>query len=435
MRYTKKQDPGTHLRASTSSRTIQTVAGLSEELILATVARICDPSVLCLLAQCCCLFRATVISAPATSVVWKPALTKLGWNDAGGYTIYKRLATLHQLGWTTLSLGGVDPLLFERSSAAGCVLKQEMVLFGGTVVGNTGPFLDDLLWLRLNGGTLDAGTIVQHGALVPGSRRGHSLTTCYYSQGEVAVLLGGWGYQEIDMSPLLLLPTADFPAACCWMAPEVTGQPPAPRAFHSCTQISPGVLLVFGGLGPGCCRADASVLTLEPTCRWEKLRISGIPHCVGGRAGHGAVLIESGLLFLAGASRSIDGDEHLGSVDLLQIDNPESPVRRAQWATGVWDCLHVPAVRCGTYIKLGGQLLAVGGVDDEGEHSDMSRLMAVDLQTYRNRLFTAVSARNPHGRSGAVQFPLGPHQALMISGADFGSSSQMGVPYLLHINL
>ena len=79
-------------------------------------------------------------------------------------------------------------------------------------------------------------------------------------------------------APLLLLPTADFPAACCWMAPEVTGQPPAPRAFHSCTQISPGVLLVFGGLGPGCCRADAAVLTLGPTCRWEKLRISGIAH-------------------------------------------------------------------------------------------------------------------------------------------------------------
>ena len=247
MRYAKKHDPGTHLGASRSSRTVQTVAALSEELILATVARIHDPSALCLLAQCCRVFRETVIGAPTTSAVWQQALAKLGWNDAGGYTTYKRLATLHQLGWTALSLGGVDPVLFERSSAAGCVLDGEMLLFGGTVAGNSGPFLDDLVWLRLNGGTLDVGAVLQHGTSLPGSRRGHSLTSCYYSKGEVAVLLGGWGDQEIDMSPLLLLPTADFPAACCWMAPEVTGQPPAPRAFHSCTQISPGVLRLVRG--------------------------------------------------------------------------------------------------------------------------------------------------------------------------------------------
>ena len=85
------------------------------------------------------------------------------------------------------------------------------------------------------------------------------MTATALADGEaVACLLGGWGEAgEVPMVPHLLHSSgAGSALAFSWSCPDVRGVSPSRRAFHSATEVAPSRLLVYGGLGPGCCRSD-----------------------------------------------------------------------------------------------------------------------------------------------------------------------------------
>jgi len=84
------------------------------------------------------------------------------------------------------------------------------------------------------------------------------MTATALADGEaVACLLGGWGEGEVPMVPHLLHSSgAGSAPAFSWSCLDVRGVSPSRRAFHSTTEVAPSRLLVYGGLGVGCCRTD-----------------------------------------------------------------------------------------------------------------------------------------------------------------------------------
>ena len=138
----------------------------------------------------------------------------------------------------------------------------------------------------------------------------------------MAVVLGGWGHDDDGLAPTLLCRTADLDrtppglslqgmgntglhgaaraeAEYTWRRLQVAGAEPEGRAFHSTTEVARGTLLLYGGLGPGCCRSDVALLEMGRDTahgpgpgpgmpRWSAPRLAGVPRCVAGRAGHGA---------------------------------------------------------------------------------------------------------------------------------------------------
>jgi hypothetical protein len=164
-------------------------------------------------------------------------------------------------------------------------------MYGGTLNGNFGPLLDDLLVLavdRVNAiVTVRPAREAEEGRSTadPGHRRGHTMTATSVRGGAAcACVIGGWGHGELTMAPLLLSQTAD---GYVWSAPDVAGELPAGRAFHSATETGGACVLVYGGLGSGCCRTDVALLDLRSMV-WSAPKLAGVPRCAGGRAGHGA---------------------------------------------------------------------------------------------------------------------------------------------------
>ena len=110
-----------------------------------------------------------------------------------------------------------------------------MLIFGGTLNGNFGPVLDDLLiakydrinhLLTVRPAREEADSAEER----PGARRGHSFTAASAPAFEsarlaaCAVVLGGWGDGEVEMVPHLVTKGSDD--AFAWRALEVSGSPP-----------------------------------------------------------------------------------------------------------------------------------------------------------------------------------------------------------------
>ena len=74
----------------------------------------------------------------------------------------------------------------------------------------------------------------------------------------VACIIGGWGDMERAMAPVLLhqLNEPESEHQYAWSEPETSGAEPEGRAFHSTSEVARCTLLVYGGLGNGCCRTD-----------------------------------------------------------------------------------------------------------------------------------------------------------------------------------
>ena len=183
-----------------------------------------------------------------------------------------------------------------RTGSAGCVVDTIVLVYGGTLNGNIGPYCDDLLVLsfdiraaaslfaradaedsraspRIN--VNDAGVVNPEES--PGARRGHTMTTVLRPAGsdgkahehDAAVVIGGWvARADTDvthtgaapMHPMLLVldhmegglrgEPVDARPTFRWVTPEVAGMPPSPRAFHSATHIG-GSRIGVGGLLDG----------------------------------------------------------------------------------------------------------------------------------------------------------------------------------------
>jgi len=225
---------------------------------------------------------------------------------ASGLQRYRGFYTLNQLYWQPLGYDDSDAsrLLLQRprTGSATCQLGTSSLVFGGTLGGNSGPFVDDLFSVHFDCQSRRIGIrIISLGdehddeagvGTGPGPRRGHTFTCVDVGGGRsVALVLGGWGYSELDMSPYLLTATPRTPRGYTWTSPQISGTPPEARAFHSATDIGRGRVLVYGGLGRACCRSDFALLDLI-ACAWSVPLVSGgPPRCLGGRAGHGAVFV------------------------------------------------------------------------------------------------------------------------------------------------
>ncbi|KAK3279586.1 hypothetical protein CYMTET_12536, partial [Cymbomonas tetramitiformis] len=191
---------------------------------------------------------------------------------------------------------GISP----RNGAAMCCIKGEAILFGGSLervqrVARTGNLTNDLHSFRLLPAIADPealseaallralqerqavapdelhdqASLVQRAAEAalepimlskqlqtagesPSGRWGHSFTAVRLAVPgggceEAGVVLGGWPGEEGDaLQPYLLRWREE---GFGWEAPEISGEAPPSRAFHSATEVSPGLVLVYGGLG------------------------------------------------------------------------------------------------------------------------------------------------------------------------------------------
>jgi hypothetical protein len=333
---------------------------LPEELAVRVLRAIPDAAALCRMSRTCKLLAAMA----SLDDLWRERLRgDLGIIDsvhpaAPGAARFRSFFTLEDACWRRLRMASRDdshhmlnpkpgrPGRNRRTGAATCQLGSATLIFGGTLGGNFGPFLDDIFSITLDAArecvqvhciSLGYGNEEESVRLEmgegPGPRRGHTMTAVALRQGPAAVVMGGWGSLTLDMHPHILIPTRTAKRGFIWSKPEISGAPPAGRAFHSATALGGGIVLVYGGLGEGCCRSDFAVLDLEMGT-WSAPIISGSPQCGPGRAGHGAVFVPQasppasgaqaqagatqGRLFLvAGASRSIFGDAHQKTVSTL----------------------------------------------------------------------------------------------------------------------
>ena len=396
----------------------------------------------------------------AASMVWTVALhSGLGWHHDMGRRasaqLYHSLSTIKSAKWHKFSLvtSRSNALsLLGRSSSASCSLGSELLMYGGTLNGNFGPLLDDLLVLsvdRVNGCiTVRCAVEPEEGRDVgadPGPRRGHSMTVTSLPGGEeVACIIGGWSDGEVPMMARLLHRDAD--RVYHWRAPALSGSLPHGRAFHTATEVASSRLLVYGGLGTGCCRTDVALLDLR-TMTWSAPRLGGVPRCVGGRAGHGAVFfprlgvgpgggpgvgsaggsagVSAGgrhagndgggeLLLLSGAMRSSMGDSHQVSLDVIEVqhvgesdvaelheggessDGECDPDTSGTYSNGLklrwsdettWSQMQLPPVRTAFYAPVARSVLAWSGVS-EG-HGLAGHLHVVDVDQRQVRELTS----------------------------------------------
>ena len=198
----------------------------------------------CVIAECSSLakvlaFKASckalhqVVSKHAPDQIWNSQLDYLGVWDPKEVQIDKQLAVkaledpMHCVRWRSLRVShpqraarrrAVKNVTLWRTGSAGCVVDTIVLVYGGTLNGNIGPYCDDLLVLsfdiraaaslfaradaedsraspRIN--VNDAGVVNPEES--PGARRGHTMTTVLRPAGsdgkahehDAAVVIGG----------------------------------------------------------------------------------------------------------------------------------------------------------------------------------------------------------------------------------------------------
>lgn len=248
--------------ASDASDTVtRRLLDLHEDLLTNCAAQAADAPTLCRLSCSCKVFERLVLrDAGAAELAWTPALQHarllaLGPDDGSHALSNRPSAALYQafsnvgmsmnpigeggLRWERAALaihaesavargGSVLPeamrnelrlralrvikaSLRGRTGAALCRLCGQLLLYGGTLNGNFGPVLGDVL--RLDYDATAASLAVREVVVTPpldddghpGARRGHTMTATRLGDGTpVAVVVGGWGYDEIDIAPVML---------------------------------------------------------------------------------------------------------------------------------------------------------------------------------------------------------------------------------------
>ena len=317
---------------------------IGDDCLISVAATLLDaPSLLSFAATCKLLHNLILTQAASSVLVWSPLIASdFAWpaRERASPRLYRALSCVQRFRWHECDIETSRNRLLTlngRSSSAGCCFEGEMLMYGGTLNGNAGPLLGDLLALSLD--KINYVLTVKlakysdsSDEVDPGPRRGHSFTatsahgSASHEGTPVVCLLSGWGHDENNMAPYLLTKEDD---GYRWTKPLVSGAEPEGRAFHSATEICRGRLCIVGGLGSGCCRTDVALLDLNTMC-WSVPRVGGQPCCLGGRAGHGAAFFpargaaaraagDGSLILVSGAMRSALGDSHQASIDVLEI--------------------------------------------------------------------------------------------------------------------
>ena len=327
---------------------------LPEELLTRVLLALPDAAALCRAAQVC----RSLATMASQDRLWIERLRRdLGVVDTmrpdqAGARRFHSFSSLDTVSWRRLTVGSRDNshhiLQFSRPSgrtgAASCHMGGTALIFGGTLGGNWGPMLDDLYSVTVDaarervtvrcvslGEREEDGQCRHEMGDGPGPRRGHTMTAVQLGSEPAAVVVGGWGALPLDMQPYVLTPTSTNQRGFAWTAPQISGTPPASRAFHSATSLGGAAVLIYGGLGGRSCRNDFALLDLAAGT-WSQLDTSGTPlQSSPGRAGHGAIFVPEsspwtggaamdvsaacGRLFLvSGAARGVTGDAYEDTV-------------------------------------------------------------------------------------------------------------------------
>ena len=463
--------------------------------------------------RCClaitCQFFSRLILRDAEGTIWAPLVNKLIPNARSSIAMYRTLSTVRTVRWEqpALKVARMSAANFHSqfeglSGAAMCQLGQHILFHGGTQNGNAGPVSGALMRLDYDAesGELTAWptnvtylsdvktsfnvrldfnseshellpTISASSANVAPTlenvrRRGHSLTATNYLRTadggtQLALLIGGWGYIDIDMNPMLLKEGTNEEQEkgyqYSWSKPETNGALPAARAFHSATEVSEGLILVYGGLGRGRCCNDVCIFDVaKMTWFTSAISVGGAPRCVGGRAGHGACYFPrpgggGDLLLISGASRSSDGDAHQGSVDVLEvtpfgdhsIGDPNSAnfiheglstsFVHLEWSHDrAWGNILLPEVRTGTYVTFAKSVMCWSGIGEGHAPADTLHVIDVERKTVREAV---VEGERPLPRGGAVAAMLSPFEALVFTGNDHENEEEMVAPHVMKLVL
>lgn len=324
-----------------------------------------------------------------------------------------------------------------RTSSACCRLGDDMLIFGGTLNGNFGPVLGDLLLCTYD--LTNELLTIRPAREAPSSsaddvsdsdvsdrpcaRRGHSFTAATRCAPDrphssaCGVVLGGWSVGEVEMVPHLL--TGSSGDGFVWRALDVNGSRPEGRAFHSADAIGGGSrLIIYGGLGHNCCRDDIAILDLEASL-WSVPSVGGVPRCVGGRAGHGSAFLPSldgsgggELVLIGGAMRSgYHRDAHQATVDVLKL----SGGGEMRWSDDAsWDAVRIAPVRTASHVVFGRSILSWGGASEDHTANDTVRILNVDRRSVRT-LSSGVPAPTP--RTGALLLPFHGEVAVAVMGS------------------
>ena len=204
--------------------------GLLEKLdedLLASVAANCDTSTdLCCLASSCKTFARLILQdAQSMAIVWEPLISQLidsSLVPSPSALLFRALSTVDELEWQrarlTVSRASAAEIMCRlngRTGSAACRIGDDILLFGGTLNGNAGPLLGDLLHLDYDaeGQTLNVWP-ASAGGDAPEPCRGHSLSATTRDAGgaPVACQLGGW----TDMGVAPMAPTLLSAADAAW---------------------------------------------------------------------------------------------------------------------------------------------------------------------------------------------------------------------------
>lgn len=484
---------------------------IGDDCLISVAASLLDTPSLLSLAATCKLLHSLILTQAASSVlVWSPLIASdFAWPpcERASPRLYQALSRVQHFRWHECDLETTRNraiTLNGRSSTAGCCFEGQMLMYGGTLNGNAGPLLGDLLTLSLDKiNYLLTVKLAKYSdsadEVDPGPRRGHSFTATsahglasHGGRTPAVCLLSGWGYDEITMAPYLLTREGD---GYRWTKPQVSGQEPEGRAFHSATEICPGLLCIVGGLGSGCCRTDVALLDLNTMC-WSMPRVAGQPCCLGGRAGHGAAFFparaaaaraagDGSLLLVSGAMRSALGDSHQASIDVLEVrrsnagrggstagalaaaeemvpaddeggqvtdlsvDGEEAHVSNDdptfRWSDdAAWRNARLPGVRTASYTPFARSLVAWSGIREGHAPAEDMHVIDVPRMSVREAIMLGDSddegdddPTGPEPRGGALLLPVpdAPHLALLLCGSDHEDGTDMITPFVLELML
>jgi len=193
------------------------------------------------------------------------------------------------LTWSSFPQQGIVP--DKRNCHCSCVAGNHLYVFGGYGIQNDAFLNTRMLNLESNTWSIPSCAVA---GVFPRNRYS---STCV-CLGQRIIIFGGFSPEGYWLNDLHVLDTQseDQRYTHMWYQPETSGNPPCPRAAHSCTVVG-RKLFIFGGNDGANLFDDLYILDTE-TFHWTRVNSRGVPPAA--RSGHSALFVKDKIVVFGG---------------------------------------------------------------------------------------------------------------------------------------
>jgi len=193
------------------------------------------------------------------------------------------------LTWSKFTQDGELPE--KRNCHNSCIVGNKLYVFGGYGIQNES-------FLNVRTFNLDTKSWNTPQCAAAGMFPRNRYSSSCVVLGKRILIFGGFSPEGYWLNDLHVLDTEsdDSRYTHMWYQPETSGQPPSPRAAHSCTLVG-RKLFFFGGNDGQTLYDDLHILDTE-TFHWQKMHPQGLQPLA--RSGHSALLVKDKIVIFGG---------------------------------------------------------------------------------------------------------------------------------------